>query len=45
MEKIFLYIIGILIVLVIKNWIYPTFIPFLFLILLLIFIPSLIIKK
>ncbi|CAK7029650.1 MULTISPECIES: hypothetical protein [Fusobacterium] len=45
MEKILLYIIAILIIFVVKNWIYSTLIPFLFLIALLIVIPSLIIKK
>ncbi|VEH39487.1 Uncharacterised protein [Fusobacterium varium] len=45
MEKILLYIIAILIIFVVKNWIYSTLIPFLFLIALLIVIPSLIIKN
>ena len=45
METILLYIIAILIIFVVKNWIYSTLIPFLFLIALLIVIPSLIIKK
>ena len=45
MEKILLYIIAILIIFVVKNWIYSTLIPFLFLVALLIVIPSLIIKK
>ena len=44
-KKILLYIIAILIIFVVKNWIYSTLIPFLFLIALLIVIPSLIIKK
>ncbi|MDU1911460.1 hypothetical protein [Fusobacterium sp.] len=45
MEKILLFIITILIVFIIKCWTYPALIPFFFLILLLIFVPSLIIKK
>lgn len=45
MEKILLLIIAVSIAFVIKSWIYSAFIPLFFLLLLLIFIPSLIIKK